>query len=100
MTSNGAGDVDQMHHRAAENKAERIRVVWQDDLDGLGRRVLPPFRLQCLCQFAAFDIRSSLRSRSSDTRYGLRNLCPTMPPTWKPSSTLGAWRFSTTTAKF
>ena len=43
---------------------------------------------------------STLRSRSIPTRYLLRNLCPTMPPSWKPSSALGARRFSTTTGKF
>ena len=31
--------------------------------------------------------------------YLLRNLWPTMPPSWKPSSALGALRFSTTTGK-
>ncbi len=43
VTGDGAGDVDQMHHRAAENEAERIGVVRQDDLDRLGRGVLPTF---------------------------------------------------------
>ena len=34
--------------------------------------------------------RSTLRSRSMPTRYLLRNLCPTIPPSWNPSSALGA----------
>ena len=33
----GAGDVDEMHHRAAQDEAERVRVVRQNDLNRLGR---------------------------------------------------------------
>jgi hypothetical protein len=33
-----AGDVDEVHDRAAEDVAERIRVVGQDDLHHLGGR--------------------------------------------------------------
>ncbi len=31
-----AGDVDEVHHGAAEDEAERVRVVRQDDLHHLG----------------------------------------------------------------
>ena len=41
VTGDGAGDVDEVHHRAAEDEPERVRVVRQDDLDGFGRGVLP-----------------------------------------------------------
>ena len=34
-----AGDVDEMHHRAAEYEPERVRVVRQHDLGHLGHRV-------------------------------------------------------------
>src|SRR5690606_7350627 len=113
VAGDGASDVDEVHHRAAEDEAERVGVVRQDDLNGLGRRVLPAFGRrghgrQCspgpaLARYGRLAtprvIRTSLRSRSRDTRYGLRNRCPTMPPTWKPRSTDGACRFTTTTEK-
>src|SRR4029079_8069245 len=44
MTGDRAGDVDQMHHRAAEDEPERVRVVRQHDLDHLGRRIRGPLR--------------------------------------------------------
>ena len=50
-------------------------------------------------QLTAFSL-STLCSRSMPTRYLLRNLWPTIPPSWKPSSALGALRLSTTTGKF
>src|SRR5712691_2415975 len=50
--------------------------------------------------YETFLRRSTERSRSMPTRYLLRNLCPTMPPSWNPRSALGALRFSTTTEKF
>ena len=36
MTRDGAGDVDEVHGRAAEQEPERVRVVRQNDLDHLG----------------------------------------------------------------
>src|SRR4051794_29608878 len=105
MARDGTGDVDHVHHRAAENEPQGIRVVRQNDLNGFGCGVLPALRLQrspvgLSAPLPVFVMRNSLRSRSIDTRYGLRNLWPTMPPTWKPRRTLGACRLSTTTAKF
>src|SRR5262245_16370009 len=41
MTRDGAGDVDEMHHRAAENEPERIGVVRQNDLNSFSGRILP-----------------------------------------------------------
>ena len=32
VARNRAGDVDEVHHRAAENVPERVRIVRQDDL--------------------------------------------------------------------
>ena len=48
----------------------------------------------------AFLSLSTLFSRSMPTRYLLRNCAPTIPPSWNPSSALGASRLSTTTGKF
>ena len=39
VARDGAGDVDQVHDRAAQDVAERIGVVRQDDLHHLGRRL-------------------------------------------------------------
>ena len=36
MAGDGAGDVDEVHDRAAEDEPERIRVVRQHDLHHLG----------------------------------------------------------------
>src|SRR5262249_31886934 len=38
VAGDGAGDVDEVHDRAAEDVAERVRVVRQHDLHHLGRR--------------------------------------------------------------
>ena len=40
----GARDVDQVHHRPAEDESERVRVVRQDDLHHLGEGVRRPLR--------------------------------------------------------
>ena len=37
MAGDGAGDVDEVHHGAAEDEPERVRVVRQHDLHHLGR---------------------------------------------------------------
>ena len=36
MAGDGAGDVDEVHHRAAEDVSERVGVVREDDLHHLG----------------------------------------------------------------
>ena len=36
---NGAGHVDQVHHRAAQDEPQGVGVVGQDDMDGFGKRV-------------------------------------------------------------
>ena len=36
MAGDGAGDVDEVHHRAAQDEAERVGVVRQHDLHHLG----------------------------------------------------------------
>jgi hypothetical protein len=41
MAGDGAGDVNHVHHRSAQDVAERVGIVRQDDLRRLGRR-LPP----------------------------------------------------------
>jgi hypothetical protein len=41
MAGNRSGDVNQVHHRAAKNVAEGIRVVRKDHLRGLGCRLAP-----------------------------------------------------------
>ena len=37
MAGDGSGDVDEVHHRAAEDEPERVGIVRQDDLHHLGR---------------------------------------------------------------
>ena len=44
VTGDGGRHVDQMHHGAAENEAERIGVVGQNDLHHLGRRLCGSLR--------------------------------------------------------
>ena len=38
MAGDGAGNVDEVHHGAAEDEPERVRVVRQHDLHHLGLR--------------------------------------------------------------
>jgi hypothetical protein len=37
MAGDGARDVDEVHHCAAEHESERIGVVGKNDLNGLSR---------------------------------------------------------------
>jgi hypothetical protein len=39
VTRDGAGDIDEMHDRPAENEPERVGVVRQDNLDHFGRGI-------------------------------------------------------------
>ena len=44
MARDGAGDVDEVHDRAAQDEAERVRVVRQHDLHHLGGGLRRPLR--------------------------------------------------------
>src|SRR5207245_4755477 len=89
----------QVNVGAAEYEPEARSSGARLRLPAAGGRPARINRLGDACYDTCFK-RRTLRSRSIPTRYLLRNLWPTIPPSWNPSSALGASRLSTTTGKF